>query len=43
MPKSVGFWASARHKLFKDRLAMFWTVILILIVMVALIGPKNTT
>ena len=25
---------------FKDRLAMFWTVILILIVMVALIGPK---
>ncbi|MEN2681310.1 ABC transporter permease [Lacticaseibacillus paracasei] len=40
VPKSVGFWASARHKLFKDRLAMFWTVILILIVMVVLIGPK---
>ncbi|ARY91910.1 MULTISPECIES: ABC transporter permease [Lacticaseibacillus] len=39
-PKSISFWASARQKLLKDHLAVAWGIILILIVLVALIGPQ---
>lgn len=39
-PKSISFWASARQKLLKDRLAVAWGIILILIVLAALIGPQ---
>ncbi|WP_338034773.1 ABC transporter permease [Lacticaseibacillus kribbianus] len=38
-PKSIGFWRAAGRKLLKDRLAMVWLVILLLLVLAALIGP----
>ncbi|KLI76765.1 diguanylate cyclase [Lacticaseibacillus casei] len=39
-PKSISFWASARQKLLKDHLAVVWGIVLLLIVLVALIGPQ---
>lgn len=41
-PQSNCFWASARTKLLKDRLAVAWGNFLILIVLAALIGPQIT-
>lgn len=38
-PKSVGFWRAAGQKLRHDKLAIFWAVVLLVIVVIALVGP----
>lgn len=37
--KSVGFWRAAGQKLRHDKLAIFWAVVLLVIVVIALVGP----